>query len=510
MKFMRTIVAQIDKNQIDETVMAKAGEILRAGGLVAFPTETVYGLGANALDENAAMKTYAAKGRPCDNPLIVHIADLADLPIVAKNISEQAKQLVERFWPGPLTLIFEKQYIVPFGTTGGLSTVAVRMPTDEIALSVIRAGGGYISAPSANTSGRPSPTSAEHVWDDLDGKIDMIIDGGSVDIGVESTIVDMTVTPPMILRPGAITKEMLEEVIGEVEVDRALIDDKATTAPKAPGMKYRHYAPNAQLMVVEGEMEETVKAIRQIAYEQTRLGYKIGIIATNETVDDYTTGIVKNVGTRTNENSIAKNLYKILREFDEENVDYIYSEAFTQDGLGDAIMNRLLKAAGHHTILALDITRLQKYRRILFISNSDTNRGPMAAELLRHENLVQEYKIGSRGMVVLFPEPVNQKAEVIMRSQQMTIANHEATPLVEEDLDDETLVLTLTESQKWKIVSEYSNVKNVYTLSEYIDDDRELSSTLGQPLVAYGENFELLRELIKKLAERLNEEAKNV
>ena len=509
MKFMRTIIAQIDKNQIDETVMAKAGEILKAGGLVAFPTETVYGLGANALDENAAMKTYAAKGRPCDNPLIVHIADLADLPIVAKNISEQAKQLVERFWPGPLTLIFEKQYIVPFGTTGGLSTVAVRMPTDEIALAVIRAGGGYISAPSANTSGRPSPTSAEHVWDDLDGKIDMIIDSGSVDIGVESTIVDMTVTPPMILRPGAITKEMLEEVIGEVAVDRALIDDEATTAPKAPGMKYRHYAPNAQLMVVEGEMEETVKAIRQIAYEQTRLGYKIGIIATNETVDDYTTGVVKNIGTRTNESSIAKNLYKILREFDEENVDYIYSEAFTQDGLGDAIMNRLLKAAGHHTILASDITRLQKYRRILFISNSDTNRGPMAAELLRHENLVQEYKIGSRGMVVLFPEPVNQKAEAIMRSQQMTIANHEATPLAEEDLDDETLVLTLTESQKWKIVSEYNNVKNVYTLSEYIDDDRELSFTLGQPLVAYGENFELLRELIKKLAERLKEEAKN-
>ncbi len=507
---MRTLVEQIDKNQIDEQVIAKAGEILKSGGLVAFPTETVYGLGANALDENAAMKTYAAKGRPSDNPLIVHIAEVEDLPIVAKNVSDQAKQLIERFWPGPLTLIFEKQYIVPYGTTGGLATVAVRMPTDEIALSVIRAGGGYISAPSANTSGRPSPTSAEHVIDDLDGKIDMILDGGSVDIGVESTIVDMTVTPPMILRPGAITKEMLEEIIGEVAVDHALIDDEAAEAPKAPGMKYRHYAPEAQLMVVEGEMEEAVKAIRQIAYEQTRLGYKIGIIATNETIDFYTTGLIKNIGTRSNENSIAKNLYKVLREFDEEEVDYIYSEAFTTDGLGGAIMNRLLKAAGHHTIQATDITRLQKYRRVIFISNSDTNRGPMAAELLRHENLVQEYKIGSRGMVVLFPEPVNQKAEAIMRSQQMTIANHEATPLEEADLDDDTLVLTLTEAQKWKIVSEYSNVKNVYTLSEYIDDDRELSSTLGQPLVAYGENFELLRELIKKLAERLNEEAKNV
>lgn len=510
MKFMKTIIEKIDKNQIDEQVMAKAGEILKQGGLVAFPTETVYGLGANALNEEAAMKTYAAKGRPSDNPLIVHIADADALDEIANNVSDKARQVIEKFWPGPLTLIFEKNAKVPYGTTGGLETVAVRMPVDEIALGLIRAGGGYISAPSANTSGRPSPTSAQHVIDDLDGKIDMIIDGGNVEIGVESSILDMTVEPPMILRPGAITKEMLEEVIGEVEIDQALLADDDAQAPKAPGMKYRHYAPKAQLMVVEGEPEDAVKAIRQIAYEQTRLGYKIGIIATNETIDSYTTGIVKNIGTRSNESSIAKNLYKILREFDEEEVDYIYSEAFTSDGLGNAIMNRLLKAAGHHTIQATDITRLQKYRRILFISNSDTNRGPMAAELLRHENLVQEYKIGSRGMVVLFPEPVNQKAEAIMRSQQMTIASHEATPLEEDDLDDDTLVLTLRESQKWKIVSDYGNVKNVYTLNEYIDDDRELPSTVGQPLVAYGENFELLRELIKKLAERLNEEAKNV
>ena len=215
---MKTIIEKIDRYQIDDKVLAKAGEILKNGGLVAFPTETVYGLGANALNEDAAMKTYAAKGRPSDNPLIVHIADIDDLPIVARNISDKAKQIMERFWPGPLTLIFEKQYIVPYGTTGGLSTVAVRMPTDEIAKAVIRAGGGYISAPSANTSGRPSPTSAQHVADDFDGKIDMIIDGGNVDIGLESTILDMTVEPPMILRPGAITKEMLEEEIGRAHV----------------------------------------------------------------------------------------------------------------------------------------------------------------------------------------------------------------------------------------------------------------------------------------------------
>lgn len=507
---MKTIIEKIDRHQMNDEVLAKAGEILKQGGLVAFPTETVYGLGANALNENAANKTYAAKGRPSDNPLIVHIADVEDLPIVARNVSDKAKRLIERFWPGPLTLIFEKQYIVPFGTTGGLSTVAVRMPTDEIARAVIMAGGGYVSAPSANISGRPSPTSAQHVADDFDGRIDMIIDGGTVDIGLESTIVDMTVEPPMILRPGAITKEMLEETIGEVAVDASLHTEDSDHAPKAPGMKYRHYAPKAQLIIVEGEMREAVKAIRQIAYEQTRLGYQVGIIATNETEEFYSTGIVKNIGSRNNENTIAKNLYKVLREFDEEEVSYIYSEAFATDGIGDAIMNRLEKAAGHHTIQASDITRLQKYRRVLFISNSDNCRGPMAAEILRHENLRQEYKIGSRGMVVLFPEPANQKAEAIMRSQQMTLAAHEATQLDELDLDDDTLVLTFEESQKWKIVSDYANVKHVYTLSEYIDDDRVVGSAHGQPLVVYGENFELLKELIHKLAEKLNEEARKV
>ena len=507
---METKIEKIDRYQLDEQVLEQAGEILKQGGLVAFPTETVYGLGANALDEEAAKKTYAAKGRPSDNPLIVHIADVEALDEIVLQVSDKAKRVIEKFWPGPLTLIFEKSEKVPYGTTGGLNTVAVRMPVDEIALGLIRKGGGYVSAPSANTSGRPSPTSAQHVADDLDGKIEMIIDGGNVDIGVESTILDMTVDPPMILRPGAITKEMLEEVIGEVAVDKTLISDDTEEAPKAPGMKYRHYAPKAQLIIVEGETEEAVKAIKQIAYEQTRLGYKVGIIATNETIDSYTTGVVKNIGARSNENSIAKNLYKVLREFDEEDVSYIYSEAFAPDGIGYAIMNRLEKAAGHHTIQASSITRLQKYRRVLFVSNSDCCRGPMAAEILRHEKLLQEYKIGSRGMVVLFPEPANQKAEAIMRSKQMTLASHEATPLTEDDLDDETLVLTFEESQKWKIVSNFENVKNVHTLSEYIDDDRVVKSAMGQPLQVYGSNFELLQELTKKLAERLNEEAKNV
>ena len=204
-------------------IIDAAGQILRQGGLVAFPTETVYGLGANALDEEAARKTYAAKGRPSDNPLIVHIADLKDLYPITKGVPEKAVALAEKFWPGPLTMIFEKSEIVPHGTTGGLDTVAVRMPDDTVTLALIKAAGGYVSGPSANTSGRPSPTTAQHVLDDLDGKINMILDGGPVHIGVESTIVDMTVEPPMILRPGAVTKEMLEETVGEVSVDHTIL-----------------------------------------------------------------------------------------------------------------------------------------------------------------------------------------------------------------------------------------------------------------------------------------------
>lgn len=508
MKFMKTEIEKIDKLNIDEQIMEKAGEILKKGGLVAFPTETVYGLGANALDEEAAKKTYAAKGRPSDNPLIVHIADVDALEAIVEHISDKAKKVIAEFWPGPLTLVFQKKDIVPLGTTGGLQTVAVRMPVDEIAKAVIRAGGGYVSAPSANTSGRPSPTAAEHVYDDLNGKIDMIIDGGSVDIGVESSILDMTVEPPMILRPGAITKEMLETVIGEVSVDKALLDEASEEAPKAPGMKYRHYAPKATLMIVQGENEDVVKAIRQIVYEQTRLGYKVGVIATTETAGYYTKGVIKTIGSRDDESSIAKNLYKVLREFDEEDVTHIYSEAFDESGIGNAIMNRLEKAAGHHMIQATDITRLQKYRRILFVSNSDNCRGPMAAELLKHESLKQEYEIGSRGMVALFPEPANQKAEAIMRSHKMTLASHEATQLEQSDLSDETLVLTFSENQKWKIISDYDHVKHVYTINEFVEDDRIVHSAHGQALVVYGENFELLRDLVNKLATKLNEEAK--
>lgn len=347
---MKTRIEKLDKNKIDKRIIQDAGEILKQGGLVAFPTETVYGLGANALNKDAARKTYEAKGRPSDNPLIIHIARIEDLEKITKEVPEKAQKLAEKYWPGPLTMIFEKTAIVPYETTGGLDTVAVRMPSEKIALELILAGGGYVSAPSANTSGRPSPTMAEHVAEDMTGKIEMILDGGMVDIGVESTIVDMTVMPPMILRPGAITKEMLEELIGEVMVDKTLLNAEAKEAPKAPGMKYRHYAPKAELSVVEGRLEDVVAFINQTVKEKIDSGKKVGIIATEETLKAYECGDIKCIGTREDEMTIAGHLYGILREFDADDVDYIYSESFDADGIGSAVMNRLLKAAGHHVI----------------------------------------------------------------------------------------------------------------------------------------------------------------
>lgn len=354
MRHMETKIRKLRKSEEyqeeNRKTLQEAGDILKRGGLVAFPTETVYGLGADALNEEAAKKIYAAKGRPSDNPLIVHITNMAALGKIVSQIPDAARKVAEAYWPGPLTMIFEKTKIVPYGTTGGLETVAVRMPSHPAARAVIDAGGGYIAAPSANTSGRPSPTRAEHVAEDLDGRIEMIVDGGPVEIGVESTILDMTVTPPMILRPGAVTREMLEELIGEVAVDQTLLKADSRAAPKAPGMKYRHYAPKANLVVVEGEVEKVTAWIRETAATKQQEGKRVGIIATEETKESYPDGDVKVAGTRADEATIASSLYGILREFDGDGVDEIYSEAFASGGIGAAVMNRLLKAAGHQVI----------------------------------------------------------------------------------------------------------------------------------------------------------------
>ena len=345
---MITKIVKVDKEHPDEAVIKEAGEILKNGGLVAFPTETVYGLGGDGLNARSSEKIYQAKGRPSDNPLIIHIAQLEDLDKIAEDVPDGAKKLAEKYWPGPLTMIFKKKDIVPIETTGGLESVAVRMPSHKVARALICYGGKYVAAPSANTSGRPSPTLAEHVIEDLNGKVDMILDGGEVGIGLESTIVDFTEKIPVILRPGYINQKMIAEVIGEVRMDKGLLITDASVRPKAPGMKYRHYAPKADLTIIEGPLEKVTAEINKRAKEKSCAGYKVGIIGTEETVAEYKAGDVKCIGTRADESTIAANLFGILREFDDDQVDYIYSESFDTAGIGSAIMNRLLKAAGHH------------------------------------------------------------------------------------------------------------------------------------------------------------------
>jgi len=341
----------------EELALQKAGEILRQGGLVAFPTETVYGLGGDALNPQSSRKIYAAKGRPSDNPLIIHIASMEALPLIVKEVNDKVRKVAESFWPGPLTIILPKSDAVPEETTGGLQTVAVRFPSHPVARRLIECAGGYVAAPSANVSGKPSPTLAKYVIEDMDGRIDMIIDGGEVGIGLESTIVDLTVEPPQILRPGYITQEMLNEVLGAVDVDKTILDNSSGQAPKAPGMKYRHYAPKGDLTIVTGDAADVVAYINAQAAEFTAAGKKVGIIASEEVLQQYRAAIVKNIGNRTDETAIARNLYRILREFDEEGAEIIFSEVFDDGGMGQAIMNRLLKAAGHKVI---NLTRFEK------------------------------------------------------------------------------------------------------------------------------------------------------
>ena len=353
---MKTKLIRVDAQELHDgknesrEALREAGEIIRQGGLVAFPTETVYGLGGDALNPESSKKIYAAKGRPSDNPLIIHIADIKDLEKIVKEIPQSAYQLADVFWPGPLTMILPKSEEVPYQTTGGLNTVAVRMPSHPVALEFIREAGGYVAAPSANLSGKPSPTKAKYVVQDMDGRIDMIIDGDGVDIGLESTIVDLTGDKPMILRPGYITKEMLDAVLGQVEIDPTLLDSDSKEAPKAPGMRYRHYAPKGELVLVEGSPEAVVSYINEQTSLHRQQGEKTGIIGTTEMTGRYEADSVKIAGSRDDETAIARQLYTFLREFDDEDVAYMYAESFAGTGMRQAIMNRLLKAAGHKII----------------------------------------------------------------------------------------------------------------------------------------------------------------
>lgn len=351
---MKTEIIKFKGNAKDKTYLKKISDTLREGGLVVLPTETVYGLGGNGLNKRACKKIYEAKGRPSDNPLILHIAENSQLDPLVAEIPDVAKKCMEKFWPGPLTIIFKRSDLIPDEATGGLETVAIREPSNEIAHAILKAVDFPVAAPSANLSGRPSPTKVEHVIEDLNGRVDIIVDGGHSVVGIESTVLDVTVDPPMILRPGKITLEDLREIDENIRIDNATIDAKSGEIPKSPGQKYRHYAPRAEAICFGGRLDKVVNEIKKNIEENK--DKKIAVLATDETYDEYKNLDIKlliNLGSRENLEEVAANLFDALRRCDDENVDIIFAEGFELRGIGLSIMNRLLKACSGKVVMRI-------------------------------------------------------------------------------------------------------------------------------------------------------------
>ena len=349
---MKTLLLKVKPENPDPEKIQLAAEIIQRGGLVAFPTETVYGLGADALNSQAVLALFNAKKRPLDNPPIVHVADPAEVSRLVVEVPKKAELLMEKFWPGPLTLIFKRSSLVPKVTVAGLDTVAVRMPKHKVALELIRQSRCSIAAPSANLAGKPSPTTAQHVYEDLNGRIDAIIDGGPTNIGVESTVVDLSVDPPMLLRPGGTTFEALKMVIGDLRLHPFVEAEQELPLQqiRSPGMKHKHYAPKAEVILVEGNVPDVIAKVKQLAESYRLRGEKVGILATDETQTAYRAEVVKSLGSRFDLATVAQSLFRLLREVDAGGVDVIIAEGVSSDGLGLAVMNRLRKASGYHIV----------------------------------------------------------------------------------------------------------------------------------------------------------------
>ncbi|MCS7117935.1 MAG: L-threonylcarbamoyladenylate synthase [Thaumarchaeota archaeon] len=336
---------KVDPENPAEEVIKDAAHVIGSGGLVAFPTETVYGLGADALNPDAVMRVFRVKGRPPDNPLIVHVADPDSVYLLASEVPRVADLLIERFWPGPLTLVLKRTEMVPPVTSAGLDTVAVRMPAHAVPLALIRTAGTPIAAPSANRSGSPSPTTADHVMRDLEGEIELVLDGGPTEIGVESTVLDVTVEPPEVLRPGGLPVEEIERVIGSVRVpDWARGLERYASRPRAPGMKYRHYAPKARLVLVEGRPQDVRYRVQELVNEFTSKGIRVGVLTTDG--KRYENATTVDLGPSWDLRAVARSLFSSIRALDESGVDVVVAEGVEERGMGLAIMNRLRKASG--------------------------------------------------------------------------------------------------------------------------------------------------------------------
>jgi len=459
---INTKVVKIDPNNIDYEILSEAALIIQNGGTVIFPTETVYGLGADALNEDACDKIFKAKGRPSDNPLIVHITTMEELNELVDEIPQNAKILAKHFWPGPLTMILNKKDIVSYKVTAGLETVAVRMPKSKIATELIKLSKRPIAAPSANTSGKPSPTNASHVIDDMFGKVDMIIDGGSCEIGLESSVIDITSETPTILRPGGVTKEDVEKLFGKCDYDPAIIKSDDKIIPKSPGQKYRHYSPKAEVILYKGNLYKIVNAIKNDCKRFINAGKKVGIMATTQTKDFFSDGIVRIVGDRTNPITIASDLFNELRNFDALGVDIILAEAFDDRGIGKAIMNRLEKASSKKNELGKI--------KILLVCTGNTCRSTMTEGIMKStindKNL--DIDVSSAGISAIIGDKASNNAVIVLNELGIDLSYHRAKQVTDNMLRESDLVLTMTKQHKDILLRSFKDLEDkIYTLKEF-------------------------------------------
>ena len=466
--------------------LTKAAELLKNGKRVIFPTETVYGLGANALDPDAVKSIFEAKGRPSDNPLIVHIAELSQLDNIAEEVPEKAKILIDAFWPGPLTIILKRKNNIPDVVTAGLDTVGIRMPENPVARELIYLAGVPVAAPSANISGRPSPTDAKYVIEDMMGRVEGIIDGGDCQVGVESTVIDMTGEMPTILRPGGITYEEIAELLGDVKGGKEKADDKET--PKSPGMKYTHYAPKAPVKILRGTIMEIENFLKSRPY-------KCGILTFDEFQLD-TDAKTISLGSINNPNECARNLFRSLRDMDKLDVKEIYAPEIGNDGLWAAVKNRLYKAAGGKIINATD-------KEIVFVCTGNTCRSPMAEGIFN--NLPDKgYFATSAGIYAADGNHASENAVISMADMKIDIKNHHARVLTSEILECADIVLTMTENHKEAILSAFPDLAHkVKTLCEFAETSGDISDPYGGDIEVYRSCAKEIRENIEKIYNNL-------